>query len=139
MNKQILQNSLRGLIVGLIAVVPVMAAESQSVTRSQDYFRDVISLSETLGKAHSVRAVCNGRNDQYWRKYMQRLLEIEAPYRGGLRNSMVNGFNAGFSIGSSAHAICNGEAVNAEKTYAAEGRELSTRLATANIPGAPRP
>jgi len=121
----------------LAAILPVIAAHGQTVVRSQDYFRDVIALSETLGKAHSVRAVCNGRNDQYWRSYMQRLLELEAPYQGGLRRSMVNGFNAGYSSGSAVHEVCNIEAVAAEKAYAGEGLALTNRLATENIPRPP--
>ena len=117
-------------------VLPAQLAHGQSTVRSQDYFRDVTALAEVLGKAHAIRVVCNGRNDQYWRSYMLRLLELEAPYQGGLRRSLVNGFNAGFSWGSDLHPICDGNAANAEKAYAAEGRDLSARMVQANIPGA---
>jgi len=122
--------------VGLLALLPALTAQSQSTVRSQDYFRDVTALAEVLGKAHAIRVVCNGRNDQYWRSYMLRLLELEAPYQGGLRRSMVNGFNAGFSWGNDLHRVCDGDAATAEKAYAAEGRDLSARLVQANIPGA---
>jgi uncharacterized protein (TIGR02301 family) len=123
-------------VLGLLVVLPALPAQGQSNVRSQDYFRDVTALAEVLGKAHAVRVVCNGRNDQYWRSYMLRLLELEAPYQGGLRRSMVNGFNAGFSWGGSLHSACDAEAATAEKAYAAEGRDLSARLVQANIPGA---
>jgi len=123
-------------LLGLLVVLPALSAQGQTNVRSQDYFRDVTALAEVLGKAHAVRVVCNGRNDQYWRSYMLRLLELEAPYQGGLRRSMVNGFNAGFSWGSSLHPACDGDAATAEKAYAAEGRDLSARLVQANIPGA---
>ena len=135
MHKQVSHIRLRVLGFGLAMFLPAMTANSQSVVRSQDYFRDVVGLSETLGKAHSVRVVCNGRNDQYWRSYMQRLLELEAPYQGGLRRSMVNGFNAGFSSGSAVHRACDTGTVAAEKTYAADGQALTNRLAASNIPG----
>ncbi len=118
------------------AVMPALPAQGQSRVPSQDYFRDVTQLAEVLGKSHAIRVVCNGRNDQYWRSYMLRLLELEAPYQGGLRRSMVNGFNAGFSWGGSLHSACDAEAATAEKAYAAEGRDLSARLVQANIPGA---
>lgn len=131
--------ALRLALLSLIVVLPALTAHGQSNVRSQDYFRDVTALAEVLGKAHAVRVVCNGRNDQYWRSYMLRLLELEAPYQGGLRRSMVNGFNAGFSWGSSLHSTCDGAAANAEKAYAAEGRDLSARLVQANIPGASAP
>ena len=119
----------------LAFVLPAFSAHGQSVIRNQDYYRDVISLSETLGKAHSVRVACNGRDDQYWRTYMQRLLELEAPYQGGLRRSMVNGFNAGFSTGRAYHELCTQETVDAEKTYAMEGQLLANRLTAGNMPG----
>ena len=122
-----------------MTMLPVLSAQSQNVVRSQDYFRDVTALAEVLGKSHAVRVVCNGRNDQYWRSYMLRLLELEAPYQGGLRRSLVNGFNAGFSWGQDLHRVCDGNAVNAEKAYAAEGRDLSARLVQSNIPGAMGP
>ncbi len=119
-------------------MLPGLEAESQGRTQSQDYYRDVTALAEVLGKSHAIRVVCNGRNDQYWRRYMLRLLELEAPYQSGLRRSMVNGFNAGFSWGSDLHPVCDSNAVSAEKTYAAEGRDLTARLVQSNIPGARR-
>lgn len=122
-----------------MALLPALPAQGQSKVQSQDYFRDVTSLAEVLGKAHAIRTVCTGRNDQYWRSYMLRLLELEAPYQGGLRRSLVNGFNAGFSWGSDLHPVCDGGAVNAEKAFAAEGRDLTARLVQSNIPGAMPP
>ena len=125
--------------MGLAAVWPAASAQDQNFNRDQDYYRDVIALSETLGKAHAIRTVCNGRNDQHWRSYMLRLLELEAPYQGGLRRSMVNGFNAGFSWGQDQHRRCDGETNLAEEAYASEGRDLSARLVQANIPGSRPP
>lgn len=109
-------------------------ASSQGFVRGQDYYRDVIALSEILGKAHAVRLTCNGRDDQYWRGYMQRLLELEAPYQGGLRRSMVNGFNAGFSVAQSTYSVCDGSAIAAEKDLARSGKKLTNALVMANIP-----
>ena len=125
---------LAGILLGVSTLLPALPAQGQ--VQSQDYYRDVTALAEVLGKSHAIRVACNGRNDQYWRSYMLRLLELEAPYQGGLRRSMVNGFNAGFSFGSDLHPACDGSAVNAEKAYAAEGRDLSARLVQSNIPGA---
>lgn len=120
-----------------LSVLPT--ATAQSSARSQDYLRDVIDLSDTLGKAHAMRVVCNGNADQYWRRYMVSLLELEAPFEGGLRRSMINSFNAGFSTARSENPVCDDGATSAEKAYAAEGRALTNKLATANIPGARLP
>ncbi|MEL7232787.1 MAG: TIGR02301 family protein, partial [Pseudomonadota bacterium] len=92
-----LSAGLAALVLAFGALLPVSAQEGQPFVRNQDYFRDVIGLSEVLGKAHAVRVMCNGRNDQYWRSYMMRLLDLEAAYGGGLRSSMANAFNAGYS------------------------------------------
>ena len=114
--------------------MPVSVAQGQGFFRGQDYYRDVIALSEILGKAHAVRLICNGRNDQYWRGYMQKLLDLEAPYEGGLRRSMVNGFNAGFSTASSEYQSCDSRAVAAEKSLAQDGKALTDQLVLGNIP-----
>lgn len=105
-----------------------------SDTRSQDYLRDVISLSSTLGSAHAIRLLCNGRDDQYWRVYMQELLSHEAPYRSRLRSSMVDAFNEAFQAESSRRRACDEGAVSAEKVYASTGQRLANELAEANLP-----
>ncbi len=126
----------RAALASALLMLSLAWPTANAQVRSQDYFRDVVSLSESLGKAHGIRTLCNGRGDQYWREYMQRLLDVEAPFQGGLRRSMIDGFNAGFKISSDQFNICTQTAIEGEKMYAAEGRELTTRLATANIPGA---
>ncbi len=114
-------------------------ANAQNYVRGQDYLRDVIDLAEALGKTHAMRVVCNGNGDQYWRSYMISLMEYEAPYEGGLRRSMINSFNAGYSTALAAQPTCNSDAAKAEKAYAADGRIITNRLATSNIPGASLP
>ncbi len=136
----------RALSVALsLAFLPAMAAEGQyqpeydySDTRSQDYLRDVISLASTLGSAHAIRLVCNGRDDQYWRVYMQEFLGVEAPYQSRLRSSMVDAFNSAFSAESSRRRNCDEGAVSAEKIYAATGQRLANKLAEANLPSGAR-
>ena len=114
----------------------VSSAHGQSMIRDQDYMRDVIALADTLGRAHGIRVLCNGNADQYWRRHMVRLLDMEAPNPGGLRQSMIEGFNAGFSYAGRIHRQCNSAATGADQEYAATGEAITNRLATANIPGA---
>ncbi|WP_300390447.1 TIGR02301 family protein [Henriciella sp.] len=129
----------------LLTFLPAMSAEGQyqpdyqpefdvSDTRSQDYLRDVIALASTLGSAHAIRLLCNGRDDQYWRVYMQELLGIEAPYRSRLRSSMVDAFNNSFQAESSRRSRCDEGAISAEKVYASTGQRLANELAEANLP-----
>lgn len=105
-----------------------------SDARSQDYLRDVISLASTLGSAHSIRVLCNGRNDQYWRGYMQELLGLEAPYQSRLRSSMVDAFNSAYSAEAARRSGCDQGAVSAEKVYASTGERLANSLVQANLP-----
>lgn len=124
-----------------LALLPAPAAHGQyqaegeySDVRSQDYLRDVIALASTLGSAHAIRLVCNGRDDQYWRSYMQDLLGIEAPYQSRLRSSMVDAFNSAYSAESARRISCDDGAVSAEKVYASTGQRLANALAQANLP-----
>lgn len=102
--------------------------------RSQDYLRDVISLSSTFGSAHAIRVLCNGRNDQYWRSYMQELLGLEAPFQSTLRSSMVDAFNSAYSSETARRSGCDAGAVSAEKVYASTGERLANALVQANLP-----
>ena len=137
---------LRALAVLSLAVfLPVSAANGQyqrdfqpdydvSDTRDQTYIRNVVSLSSTLGSAHAIRLLCNGRDDQYWRGYMQELLGVEAPYQSRLRSSMVSAFNEAYSAESARRSGCDQAAVSAEKVYATTGKRLADELAQANLP-----
>lgn len=142
------------LLLSLCLVfLPVTAAHGQSQrqydrdyvpeydvsdVRSQDYLRDVVELASTLGSAHAVRLLCNGRDDQYWRVYMQELLSVEAPFQSRLRTSMVDAFNSGYRSTNQRHRVCDEAAVTAEKTFAQTGRQLADTLAAANLPDGAR-
>lgn len=123
------------------ALLPLPAAHGQyqpegeyADVRSQDYLRDVVALASTLGSAHALRVLCNGRNDQYWRSYMQELLGLEAPYQGRLRSSMVDAFNSAYSAEAARRNSCDQGAISAEKIYASTGERLANGLVQANLP-----
>ena len=96
--------------------------------------RDAVQLADVLGAAHGVRYVCNGADDQYWRGHMIDLLTMEAPQRGALRSSMVRAFNSAFSDARQRYRVCDQRTVDAEAALAAEGRDLSDRLAAYYLP-----
>lgn len=88
-----------------------------------------MQLARLLGRAHSIRVTCNGRSDQFWRVYMQEMLDLEAPTQGSFRDSMARAFNDAYSSESAFRGWCNDAAVDAEAKYAAEGRVLAEGLA----------
>jgi len=109
-------------------------AQSGLPPRGPDYFRDAADLAGILGSAHAIRVRCNGRDDQYWRRYMADMLAYEAPDSGELRSSLVRAFNDGFSDTSDDYRICDSQAVAAEARYADRGKEIATRMATHYFP-----
>ncbi|MEM1105477.1 MAG: TIGR02301 family protein [Pseudomonadota bacterium] len=126
---------LRHAALGLCASAAasaLLAAQAQDTLplRDQTYLANTVRLAGVLGAAHGVRVACNGQDDQYWRAHMIELLTLEAPSRGALRTSMVNAFNTEFSETQRRFPYCDENTVAAEKRYAAEGRDLSDRLAT---------
>ncbi len=123
-----------GMVLSLLLLAPASLAQEGIPLRGPDYIRDTISLSRALGSAHAIRVRCNGRSDQYWRIYMQDFLELEAPQRGSLRSSLVDGFNSSYQNASARYLICDGLAVEAEQRYAAEGKTLADRLARHYFP-----
>ncbi len=140
MKNKIVQRAILPALLAL-TLVPAPLAHGQyqaegefGDVRSQDYLRDVISLSSTFGSAHAIRVLCNGRNDQYWRSYMQELLSLEAPYRNTLRTSMVDAFNSAYSAETARRDSCDAGAVSAEKVYASTGERLANALVQANLP-----
>ena len=110
------------------------AAEGGLPARGPDYFRDAADLARLLGSAHAIRVRCNGRDDQYWRRYMADMLAYEAPEPGSLRASLVRAFNEAYSDVSDEFRICNSTAIAAEARYATSGQEIATRLATHYFP-----
>jgi len=119
---------LLGLLSCLTATAPASARQDIPL-RDQAYLRDAVRLAGVLGSAHGVRYVCRGETDQYWRSHMIELLTLEAPNRGALRTAMVDAFNTNFSETQRRFPYCDQNTVAAEERYAAEGRDLSDRLA----------
>ena len=105
------------------------ADERPLPTRSGKYLSDVLSLSRLIGRAHAIRVKCNGRQDQFWRLYMQEMLDLEAPDQGNFRSSMARAFNNSYTAEARQRNWCDQAAIAAEATYAAEGRRLAEGLA----------
>lgn len=122
------------LVLSLALASGTSAAQSGLPARGPDYFRDAADLARVLGSAHAIRVRCNGRDDQYWRRYMADMLAYEAPEPGSLRSSLVREFNDAFSDVSDDFRICDSTAIAAEARYAESGQEIATRLATHYFP-----
>ncbi|MFT5775134.1 TIGR02301 family protein [Hyphomonas sp.] len=132
MNKTVFHGALLSLL--LIAGASKASAQSGIPLRGPDYFRDASELAATLGSAHAIRVRCNGREDQYWRRYMADMLRYEAPERGNLRSSLVEGFNNAYTRTSAQYLSCDNSAIEAEARFARDGQDISNRMATHYFP-----
>lgn len=97
--------------------------------RSGKYLSDAVELARLLGKAHAIRVTCNGRADQFWRLYMQEMMDLEAPVQGGLRDSMARAFNDAYASESALRSWCSEETVAAEAEYARQGLVIAEYMA----------
>jgi len=131
------QSGIQALVVGALLISGVSAAQTDIPMRGPDYFRDATDLAATLGAAHAIRVRCNGRHDQYWRRYMSDMLAYEAPNKGSVRSSLIDAFNEAFSSASRVYQTCDNRAVEAEAEFSATGRDIATRMATHYFPKAP--
>lgn len=133
-----------GVCLALVTLVPLPSSaqviydlerEQIEVPRSSAYIAQTLRLSGILGAAHGVRVICNGQSDQFWRVYMQELLDLEAPERGTqLRSSMARAFNNAYSREARSGRRCDQSAVDAEANLAAEGKRLAESLAAYHFP-----
>jgi len=56
----------------------------------------VEALSKNLGQIHYLRTLCFGDNDQKWREYASRMVQVEAPNDADRRRQLIRAFNAGY-------------------------------------------
>ena len=144
MNQKLMHISATLIAIFLAASATALPSHAQTgtpaqdlPTRDQSYFRNLVSLAETIGSAHAVRVRCNGVDDQYWRAYMVQTLGLEAPLQGSLRQQMVAGFNRGFQQENAVRIPCDASAIQREARYAITGRQLADSLAAFYFPNRP--
>lgn len=114
------------LIIAIaLAATPVLAQERPPEMRGA-----LTSLTRVLGEAHALRQACEGREDQYWRSRMSRLMETEQP-DPAFEAQLKDGFNAGFAEAKRLHPVCGDDARQAMALAAVRGREIAGKLAHA--------
>ena len=114
------------ILLGFFALCgPAFAAQT---AHGPDYQKKLETLSTVLGRAHAIQILCKGRSDQYWRNYMQSLMEVEAPDNSPIRTQLIDNFNAGYSEYEARFGGCTAEASQTFESIAREGRTLSEQL-----------
>lgn len=113
------------------ALLPVLLAATPAWGQTPGnpaHWAAVQELAQTLGQAHWIRVLCNGDQDETWRRYMQDLLELEGR-EGDQHTALVGAFNQGFRSLRTTYTACTDSMKVAEGKLAAHGKELADQLA----------
>jgi len=112
------------LLPALLAAAPAGAQKASTSA----HWAAVQELAQTLGQAHWIRILCNGDQDETWRRYMQDLLELEGR-EGDQHTALVGAFNQGFRSLRTTYKACTDDMKVAEGKLAAHGKDLADQLA----------
>ena len=88
----------------------------------------VEALSKNLGQIHYLRTLCFGLNDQKWRDYGQRMMEVEAAGDTDRHRQLVRAFNAGYYQEKDRHTECSRDVSADVAALAENGRHISSML-----------
>jgi uncharacterized protein (TIGR02301 family) len=122
-----------------LAALAFAAAAPGQAQGAAERFGLTVELAGALGEAHAIRVVCNGDQDQYWRRYMQDMLDVEANSEDG-RAALVQAFNRGYRSQSGRYEACTPDLPAVEAQIASRGRALAEAVAQTYLePPAPEP
>jgi len=105
-----------------------LAAEAR-VDAEMVLMSDVVeALSKNLGQLHYLRKLCFGQDNQFWRDFAGRMINVEADRNVARREVLTRAFNAGYYQEKERFTVCT-KNVSADAAAIAEnGRRLSTML-----------
>jgi len=86
------------------------------------------ALIKNLGQLHYLRALCFGEQDQYWRDFAGRMLQLEAGNDEQRRQYLTRAFNAGYFLEQERFKTCSSDVSVDAAALAENGRRLATML-----------
>ena len=88
----------------------------------------VEALSKNMGQLHYLRTVCFGPDDQKWRDYASRMMNIETAGDSADRRQLIRAFNAGYYQEEDRHPQCSNAVATDAAALSENGRHLSAML-----------
>ena len=88
----------------------------------------VEALSKNMGQLHYLRTVCFGPDDQKWRDYASRMMNIETAGDSADRRQLIRAFNAGYYQEEARHPQCSNAVATDAAALSENGRHLSAML-----------
>jgi len=88
----------------------------------------VEALAKNLGQIHYLRTLCFGPNDQKWRDYGTRMMDVESNGDTERRRQLIRAFNAGYYQEKERHEQCTNQVSVDVAALAENGRHISSML-----------
>lgn len=117
---------LQSLVVVIVAALAV-AAPAVGQQREPVKRQVLVDLAYVLGEAHSLRQLCAGPGDQFWRNRMLKMIETEGT-DGAFEQRLRDTFNTGYLARQAQFTRCSTQSRDAEARVAAKGQSLARRL-----------
>ena len=116
------------VVLALAVATPVLGQQREPVQRQV-----LVDLAYVLGEAHSLRQLCAGPADQFWRGRMLKMIETESTDHA-FEQRLRETFNTGYVARQAQFTQCSAQSREAETRVAAHGQELARRLIVAPPP-----
>lgn len=88
----------------------------------------VEALAKNLGQLHYLRTICFGPEDQKWRDYASKMMNLESGNDAARRRALVRAFNVGYYQEEERYKTCS-ESVSIDAAALAEnGRHIASML-----------
>ena len=115
------------MAAALLAALLIAGPAPALPLRSQEERAALTALAGGLGRAHALRQLCEGPQDDRWRAAMSRMLATEKP-DPELRQRLTDSFNAGFAGAGKDYAACSPESRQALGKAVRAAAEPARRL-----------
>ena len=120
----------------VIAFTLAVATPALGQQREPVHRQVLVDLAYVLGEAHSLRQLCAGPADQFWRNRMLKMIETESSDRA-FEQRLRETFNTGYIARQAQFTQCSPQSRDAETHVAARGQDLARRLIVAPAPPPP--
>ena len=116
------------LVLALAVATPALGQQREPVQRQL-----LVDLAYVPGEAHSLRQLCAGPADQFWRNRMLKLVETEGAEHA-FAERLRQTFNTGYVARQAQFTQCSSQSREAETRVAVRGQDLARKLIVSPAP-----
>jgi len=86
------------------------------------------ALSRNLGQLHYLRTLCFGNQDQQWRDFASKMMNIESGNDSAQRRNLIRAFNSGYYLEKDRFEACSEEVSIDVAAISENARQISGML-----------